>query len=123
MCMPHTGSRTNRRAAVGDGIPSEGSRIVDQEPAGLEPPTDDATQEPQAPGKYEQPKQETYCASEKVHWNQCLPSGPLTEYPANRCEGSVCKAKRVSQTKRRNFKRLRGEWSWGGEDKRPGNLA
>jgi len=34
---------------------------------------------------------------------------PAAEYPRKRCEGSVCKAKRVSQTKRRNFKRLRGE--------------
>ncbi len=46
----------------------------------LEHTADDATQEPQAPGKYQKPEQKTYCASEKVHWNQCLPSGPLTQY-------------------------------------------
>ena len=41
---------------------------------------DDATQEPQAPGKHQKPEQKTYYASEKVHWNQCLPTGPLAQY-------------------------------------------
>jgi hypothetical protein len=79
-------------------------------PLVLEHGADYTAQKSQAPGKYQQPEQETHCASEKVHWNQCLPSGALTDIPANRCEGSVCKAKRVSQTKRRDFKRLRDEW-------------
>jgi len=30
--------------------------------------------------------------------------------PLNGLVASVCKAKRASQTKRRDFKRLRGEW-------------
>jgi hypothetical protein len=46
-------------------------------PLVLEHATDDATQKPQAQGKYEQPEQKPHDACQKVHLNDCVLSGSI----------------------------------------------
>src|SRR5258706_2958239 len=123
-CMPHTGSRTSRRAAVGDGIPSEAS-------PGCGPGACWFWNMPLTMGRKSHKPQESTSSQNKkriararkfIGISVCQ-AARLRNTPANRCESSVCKAKRVSQTKRRNFKRLRANGTGAGEAKRRGNLG
>src|SRR5215469_1462659 len=66
-------------------------------------PAENAAKKPRAPRDHQQPKQKPGDASKKCHRNK-TPQRGIPLYPN---KVSLCKGKRGSQTKRRNFKGLR----------------
>src|ERR1700756_3091763 len=114
-CMPHTGSRINRRGAGRDGVPSEDSPGCDPGACWFWNMLLTMRRKSRRPQERTSSQNKKRIARAKKFIGINVYSGRLRNALANRCKGSVCKAKRVSQTKRRDFKRLRGEWHRVGE--------
>jgi hypothetical protein len=115
-CMPQTGSRTNRRAVLG--VCGE----LDASPCCCGPEAAFCSNEPKT-RRSSHTLQETTSSqnrNRKMRARNVIGAkdrGPALVPPSPN-ELSVCKAKRGSQTKRRNFKKLRDWGRRGGRKKR-----